>query len=38
MEFLYNHSKNVYSQHGEDGINKFLFEYLNITEGCMLEI
>ena len=38
MEFLYNHSKNEYSQHGEDGINKFLFEYLNITEGCMLEI
>ena len=38
MEFLYNHSKNEYSQHGEDGINKFLFEYLNIKEGCMLEI
>jgi len=39
MEFLYNHSKNIeYSQHGEDGINKFLFEYLNITEGFMLEI
>ena len=38
MEFLYNHSKNVYSQHGEDGINKFLFEYLDITEGYMLEI
>ena len=38
MEFLYNHSENEYSQHGEDGINKFLFEYLNITEGCMLEI
>ena len=38
MEFLYNHSENKYSQHGEDGINKFLFEYLNITEGYMLEI
>ena len=38
MDFLYNHSENEYSQHGEDGINKFLFEYLNITEGCMLEI
>ena len=38
MEFLYNHAENKYSQHGEDGINKFLFEYLNITEGCMLEI
>jgi len=38
MEFLYNNSENEYSQHGEDGINKFLFEYLNITEGCMLEI
>ena len=38
MEFLYNYSKNVYSQHGEDGINKFLFEYLDITEGYMLEI
>ena len=38
MEFLYNHSKNVYSQNGEDGINKFLFEYLDITEGYMLEI
>jgi len=38
MEFLYNYSKNVYSQNGEDGINKFLFEYLDITEGYMLEI
>ena len=38
IEFLYNYSKNEYSQHGEDGINKFLFEYLNITEGYMLEI
>jgi hypothetical protein len=38
MEFLYNHSENEYSQHGEDGINKFLFEYLNITKGYMLEI
>ena len=38
MEFLYNHAENKYSQHGEDGINKFLFEYLNITEGYMLEI
>ena len=38
MEFLYNYSKNVYSQHGEDGITEILFEHLGITEGCMLEI
>ena len=38
IDFLYNYSKNVYSQNGEDGINKFLFEYLDITEGYMLEI
>ena len=38
MEFLYNYSKNVYSQHGEDGITEVLFEHLGITEGCMLEI
>ena len=38
MEFLYNYSKNVYSQHGEDGITELLFEHLGITEGYMLEI
>jgi len=38
MEFLYNYSKNVYSQHGEDGITEVLFEHLGITEGYMLEI
>tara|TARA_B100000131_G_scaffold171143_1_gene165334 strand:+ start:210 stop:1070 length:861 start_codon:yes stop_codon:yes gene_type:complete len=38
MEFLYKYSKNVHSQHGEDGITEVLFEHLNITEGYMLEI
>jgi len=38
MEFLYNYSNNVYSQHGEDGITELLFEHLGITEGYMLEI
>ena len=33
MDFLYHYSENVYSQHGEDGINKTLFDYLNIKEG-----
>tara|TARA_B100001250_G_C19623246_1_gene710367 strand:+ start:44 stop:916 length:873 start_codon:yes stop_codon:yes gene_type:complete len=37
-DFLYHYSENVYSQHGEDGINKTLFDYLNIKEGYMLEI
>ena len=37
-DFLYYYSENNYSQHGEDGINKVLFEHLNITEGYMLEI
>lgn len=38
MDFLYHYSENVHSQHGEDGINKVLFDHLNITEGYMLEI
>ena len=38
MDFLYHYSKNEYSQHGEDGINKVLFEHLNIKKGYMLEI
>ena len=37
-DFLYHYSENVYSQHGEDGINKALFDHLNIKEGYMLEI
>jgi hypothetical protein len=35
---LYNHSVDVYSQNGEDGINAKLFEVLNVTGGVVLEI
>lgn len=37
-DFLYFYGENVYSQNGEDGINKKLFEYLNIKSGILLDI
>lgn len=38
MKKLYEYSKNVFSQNGEDGIVKYIFEVLNINEGIILEI
>jgi hypothetical protein len=37
-DFLYKYSENVYSQNGEDGINRMLLEKLNIDGGVVLEI
>jgi hypothetical protein len=35
---LYEYSSNVFSQFGEDGINKNILEFLNIDSGIILEI
>ena len=35
---LYEYSSNVFSQFGEDGINKNILEFLNIDSGIVLEI
>ena len=37
-KFLYEYSIDVFSQNGEDGINKEIFEHLSITSGIVLEI
>lgn len=37
-KFLYEYSTDVFSQNGEDGINKEIFEHLGITSGIVLEI
>ena len=37
-DFLYNYVEDIYSQKGEDGINKKIFLDLNITDGVVLEI
>ena len=34
IDLLYNHSKDVYSENGEDGINQAIFDHLEIT--CLL--
>ena len=38
IDLLYNHSKDVYSENGEDGINQAIFDHLGITSGTVLEI
>ena len=38
IDLLYNHSKDVYSENGEDGINQSIFDHLGITSGTVLEI
>ena len=38
IDLLYNHSKDVYSENGEDGINQAIFDHLEITGGTVLEI
>jgi len=37
-DFLYTYSEDVYSDYGEDGINKKILEHLGINEGVVLEI
>ena len=37
-DFLYTYSSDVYSDNGEDGINKVILDHLGITEGVVLEI
>lgn len=37
-DFLYAYSSDVYSDNGEDGINKVILDHLGITEGVVLEI
>lgn len=37
-DFLYFYGENEYSQNGEDGINRKLFEYLKIKSGVVLDI
>ena len=36
--FIFNHSSNVYSDNGEDGVNAYLFNLMGINEGILLEI
>ena len=38
IDLLYNHSKDVYSENGEDGINQAIFDHLEIIGGTVLEI
>jgi len=37
-KFLYEYSDNIFSQNGEDGINKKIFESIGVTSGILLEI
>ena len=36
--FLFNNFKNVFSDNGEDGINEYLLQLLNLEHGILLEI
>jgi len=38
MKKLYEYSRNVYSQNGEDGIIEEIFKFLKIKNGILLEI
>ena len=38
IDLLYNHSSNVYSANGEDGINEYILKHLELDSGTVLEI
>ena len=38
IDLLYNHSSNVYSANGEDGINEYILKHLGLDSGVVLEI
>ena len=38
IDLLYNHSSNVYSANGEDGINEYILKHLELDSGVVLEI
>ena len=38
IDLLYNHSSNVYSANGEDGINEYILKQLELDSGVVLEI
>ena len=37
-KFLFEHHMNIYSDNGEDGVNTYLLNLMNIDEGILLEI
>ena len=38
IDLLYNHSSDVYSANGEDGINEYILKHLKLDNGVVLEI
>ena len=38
IDLLYNHSSDVYSANGEDGINEYILKHLELDSGVVLEI
>ena len=37
IKYLYEYGYDVYSQNGEDGINKFLLNHLELASGVVLD-